>query len=334
MNSTDIKNIIKKFQTDLDKVDRKTLEQVRTNYLGRKSALNTVLKSLSALGVEERRIVGAAANEAKVAMEKAFAVREAELNQVIDSDKIDITAPGAHYPSGHIHPISQVLTEMVEIFTSLGYEVADGPEVEDDWHNFEALNMGPEHSARDMQDTFYLEDGNLPRTHTSSVQIRYMEDHKPPIKIISVGKVHRNENEDATHSWIFHQIEGLVIAEGITFADLKGTLDLVAKKILGPDTKTRLRPSFFPYTEPSAELDASCPQCKGAGCRSCGGSGWLELLGSGMVHPQVLRNMGIDPERYTGFAFGLGVERIAMIRHNIPDVRYFWHPDVRFLEQF
>lgn len=194
--------------------------------------------------------------------------------------------------------------------------------------------MGKEHPARDMQDTFYLTDGNLPRTHTSSVQIRYMEGHKPPIKIISVGKVHRNENEDATHSWIFHQVEGLVVGEGVTFADLKGTLDLVAKKILGPETKTRFRPNFFPYTEPSAEMDASCPQCGGKGCRSCGGTGWLELLGSGMVHPQVLRNMNIDPEKYSGFAFGLGVERIAMIRHNIPDVRYFWHPDTRFLEQF
>jgi len=223
---------------------------------------------------------------------------------------------------------------MVELFTSLGNEVADGPEVEDDWPNFEALNMGQEHPARDMQDTFYLEDGNLPRTHTSSVQIRYMENHKPPIKIISIGKVHRNENEDATHSWIFHQVEGLVVGEGVTFADLKGTLDLVAKKILGPETKTRFRPNFFPYTEPSAEMDASCPQCGGKGCRSCGGTGWLELLGSGMVHPEVLRKMNIDPEKYIGFAFGLGVERIAMIRHNIPDVRYFWHPDVRFLEQF
>jgi phenylalanyl-tRNA synthetase alpha chain len=215
----------------------------------------------------------------------------------------------------------------------MGYEIASGPEVDDDWHNFEALNMGKEHPARDMQDTFYLLDGYLPRTHTSTVQIRYMEEHKPPVKIIAPGKVHRNENEDATHSWIFHQLEGLVIDEGITFADLKGTLDYLAKQILGPETKTRFRPSFFPYTEPSAELDASCPQCDGKGCRSCGGTGWLELLGSGMVHPQVLRNMGVDPEKYSGFAFGMGVDRIAMIKHQIADARLLWHPDVRFLEQ-
>lgn len=334
MENDKIKKILASFSSELAKATPKTLESIGTRYLGRKSPLNEILKSLGNMSVEEKRTVGAAANKAKTQMEQAFVARERELNLVMDEEKIDITAPGARYPSGHKHPISQVLDEMVELFTSLGYEVADGPEVEDDWHNFEALNMGPEHPARDMQDTFYLAGGNLPRTHTSSVQIRYMEEHKPPIKIISIGKVHRNENEDATHSWIFHQVEGLVVAEGITFADLKGTLDLVAKKILGPETKTRFRPSFFPYTEPSAEMDASCPHCKGSGCKSCGGSGWLELLGSGMVHPDVLRKMGIDTDKYSGFAFGLGVERIAMIRHNIPDVRYFWHPDVRFLEQF
>lgn len=334
MSTDKIAELLTSFQAEIAKATPKTLEAVRTKYLGRKSELNIILKSLSTLSVAEKKTVGAASNKAKVEMERVILAKENDLNRVVDEEKIDITAPGKEYPVGHTHPVTQVLDEMIEIFTSLGYEVADGPEVEDDWHNFEALNMGPEHPARDMQDTFYLTDGNLPRTHTSSVQIRYMENHKPPIKIISVGKVHRNENEDATHSWIFHQIEGLVVGEGVTFADLKGTLDLVAKKILGPDTKTRFRPSFFPYTEPSAEMDASCPQCKGEGCRSCGGSGWLELLGSGMVHPDVLRKMNIDPEKYSGFAFGLGVERIAMIRHNIPDVRYFWHPDTRFLEQF
>lgn len=334
MTKDKIAPIITNFKSEIAQATPKNLEQIRTKYLGRKSELNTVLKSLGSLSIEEKKVVGAAANKAKVYIEKEIITREKEINKVIDEAKIDITAPGKKYSVGHVHPVSQVLDEMVGLFTSLGYEVADGPEVEDDWHNFEALNMSKDHPARDMQDTFYLIDGNLPRTHTSSVQIRYMEGHKPPIKIISIGKVHRNENEDATHSWIFHQVEGLVVGEGVTFADLKGTLDLVAKKILGPDTKTRFRPSFFPYTEPSAEMDASCPQCKGEGCRSCGGSGWLELLGSGMVHPQVLRNMGIDPEKYSGFAFGLGVERIAMIRHNIPDVRYFWHPDTRFLEQF
>lgn len=329
-----IKQLLASFRADIAKASPKTLENVRTKYLGRKSELNCILKSLATLSIEEKKIVGAEANKVKVEIEKIFTAREHELNSVVDSEKLDITAPGKSYPAGHIHPVSKVLDEMIDLFTSLGYAVADGPEVEDDWHNFEALNMGPEHPARDMQDTFYLIDGNLPRTHTSSVQIRYMEEYKPPIKIISIGKVHRNENEDATHSWIFHQVEGLVVGEGVTFADLKGTLDLVAKKLLGPDTKTRFRPNFFPYTEPSAEMDASCPQCGGKGCRSCGGTGWLELLGSGMVHPEVLRKMKIDPEKYSGFAFGVGVERIAMIRHNIPDIRYFWHPDVRFLEQF
>jgi len=334
MTKDKISLILASFYDDIANATPKTLESVRTQYLGRKSELNTVLKSLGSLSIAEKKAIGATANRAKIEMEKAIATRGKELNKVVDEQSIDITAPGKKYPSGHIHPITQVLEEVVDVFVSMGYEVADGPEIEDDWHNFEALNMGPEHAARDMQDTFYLTSGAIPRTQTSSVQIRYMENHKPPIKIISAGKVHRNENEDASHSWIFYQIEGLVVGEGVTFADLKGTLDLVAKKILGPGTKTRFRPSYFPYTEPSAELDASCPQCEGKGCRSCGGSGWLELLGSGMVHPQVLRNMGIDPEKYSGFAFGLGVERIAMIKYNISDIRYFWHPDTRFLEQF
>lgn len=334
MKQDKVKDLFASFKREIAKATPKNIEEVRTRYLGRKSELNAILKSLSSLSVDERKLLGAEANKIKSEIEKIFSKKERELHEVTDSGKIDITAPGKKYPLGHKHLIGQVLEEMVEIFSTLGYAVVDGPEVEDDWHNFEALNMGPEHPARDMQDTFYLIDGNLPRTHTSSVQIRYMEENKPPLKIISIGKVHRNENEDATHSWIFHQVEGLVVAEGITFADLKGTLDYVAKKILGPDTKTRFRPSFFPYTEPSAEMDASCPHCKGTGCRACGGTGWLELLGSGMVHPEVLRKMGIDPEKYSGFAFGLGVERIAMIRHSIPDIRYFWHPDIRFLEQF
>lgn len=334
MAADKIAKILADFKSEVAKATPKTAEALRTKYLGRKSELNTILKSLGSLTVDEKKTVGAAANRARVEMERAMVVVETQVNNTLDQDKIDVTASGNGYPVGHLHPVTQTLDEMVSIFTSLGYEVADGPEVEDDWHNFEALNMGPDHPARDMQDTFYLVGGNLPRTHTSSVQIRYMENHKPPIKIISIGKVHRNENEDATHSWIFHQVEGLVVGEGVTFADLKGTLDLVCKRIFGPETKTRFRPSFFPYTEPSAEMDASCPQCGGAGCRSCGGSGWLELLGSGMVHPDVLRKMGIDTEKYSGFAFGLGVERVAMIRHNIPDVRYFWHPDTRFLEQF
>jgi phenylalanyl-tRNA synthetase alpha chain len=289
---------------------------------------------LGTLSIEERKTVGAKANKTRKEIEELIERKEAELEVGVRTDEIDITAPGRKYEAGHLHPVTQVTNEILQVFTSLGYEIVEGPEVEDDWHNFEALNMPEEHAARDMQDTFYLENGAIPRTHTSSVQIRYMENNKTPIKIVSAGKVHRNENEDATHSWIFNQIEGLVVDENITFADLKGTLEAMAKAILGEDTQTRFRPSFFPYTEPSAELDASCPHCKGKGCRSCGYSGWLELLGSGMVHPWVLSNMGIDPDKYSGFAFGMGPERIAAIKYKIPDVRYFWHPDTRFLEQF
>ncbi len=325
-----IEQIKVNFTKDLASLE---LSAVRTKYLGRKSELSALLKGIKDVEPSERKQFGADANALRVYIEAEIAKKEAATVDTAEKP-FDVTAPGTLYPVGHIHPVHQTLEKLTDIFTSMGYEIASGPEVDDDWHNFEALNMGPEHPARDMQDTFYLLDGFLPRTHTSTVQIRYMEEHKPPIKIIAPGKVHRNENEDATHSWIFHQFEGLVIDEGITFANLKGTLEHVAKEIFGPNTRTRFRPNFFPYTEPSAEMDASCPQCDGKGCRSCGGTGWLELLGSGMVHPQVLRNMGIDPEKYSGFAFGLGVDRIAMIKHQIPDARLLWHPDVRFLEQF
>ncbi|MEI6267018.1 MAG: phenylalanine--tRNA ligase subunit alpha [bacterium] len=328
-----IEKIRKEFDDEIQVIDTSSLEFIKTKYIGRKSQLNEILRSLKDATIEERKIVGSKANELQKHIEQAILEKENQFSSVT-GDALDVTSPGRTYPLGHVHPVNQVVTELVGIFKNLGYEVAEGPEIEDEWHNFEALNMPNNHPARDMQDTFYLKNGAIPRTQTSSVQIRYMEDNKPPIKIISPGKVHRNENEDATHSWVFHQLEGLVIDEGVTFADLKGTLELVAKKIFGPDTKTRFRPNFFPYTEPSAEMDASCPQCNGRGCRSCGGTGWLELLGAGMVHPQVLRNMGIDPEKYSGFAFGLGIDRIAMIKHQIPDARLFWHPDVRFLEQF
>jgi phenylalanyl-tRNA synthetase alpha chain len=330
----DILQISKAFEADIKDISASALVDLRTKYLGRKSVLMALLKTIKDVPVEERKQFGADANSLRISIEETIAKIENNFSAQAVSSPIDVTAPGRKYPVGHIHPVTQTLEKLTDIFVSMGYEIASGPEVDDDWHNFEALNMGPEHPARDMQDTFYLLEGYLPRTHTSTVQIRYMEDHKPPIKIIAPGKVHRNENEDATHSWIFHQFEGLVIDEGITFADLKGTLEHVAREIFGPQTRTRFRPNFFPYTEPSGEMDASCPLCDGTGCRSCGGTGWLELLGSGMVHPQVLRNMGIDPDKYSGFAFGMGVDRIAMIKHQIPDARLLWHPDVRFLEQF
>lgn len=330
----EMKKIKQSFDIDITSVTAKNITNIRTKYLGRKSPLMTLLKGIKDIPVAERKKFGADANNLRLLIEECLSEKEANFKSSAVLSSIDVTAPGRNYPLGHIHPVNQTLDQLTKIFISMGYEVASGPEVDDDWHNFEALNMGPEHPARDMQDTFYLIDGHLPRTHTSTVQIRYMEKNQPPIKIIAPGKVHRNENEDATHSWIFHQLEGLVVAEGVTFSDLKGTLEHVAKQIFGPNTKTRFRPNFFPYTEPSGEMDASCPQCGGIGCRSCGGTGWLELLGAGMVHPQVLRNMGIDPNKYSGFAFGLGVDRIAMIKHQIPDARLLWHPDVRFLEQF
>lgn len=330
----DIQSLKQAFEKDVAAARSTDIASLKTKYLGRKSALSSLLKGIKDITANERKAYGAEVNQLRATIEESLVDIEKKTSSKEVAKAIDVTAPGRHYPVGHIHPVNQTLEKLTDLFVSMGYEVASGPEIDDDWHNFEALNMGPEHPARDMQDTFYLLEGYIPRTHTSTVQIRYMEEHKPPIKIIAPGKVHRNENEDATHSWVFHQFEGLVIDEGITFADLKGTLEHVAKQIFGPDTRTRFRPNFFPYTEPSAEMDASCPRCDGKGCRSCGGTGWLELLGSGMVHPQVLRNMGIDPEKYSGFAFGMGVDRIAMIKHQIPDARLLWHPDVRFLEQF
>ena len=329
----EINNIEKKAKKEIIVANSRKIVEIEHNYLGRKSKLNEILRSIGQLETNERKRIGERANKTRKELEQLIAKKKQDLTGQ-DMSKIDITAPGRLYETGHIHPVNQVLNDILDTFKSLGYEVVDGPEVEDDWHNFEALNMPPDHPARDMQDTFYLTDGNVLRTHTSPMQIRYMENHQPPIKIVSPGKAYRNEDEDASHSWSFHQIEGLVIGENITFCDLKGTLETFAKNIFGPKTKTRFRAGFFPYTEPSAELDASCPHCDGRGCRSCGYTGWLELLGSGMVHPDVLKNMGVNPDKYSGFAFGIGPERVAAIKYEIPDIRYFWHPDVRFLEQF
>jgi phenylalanyl-tRNA synthetase alpha chain len=314
----------------------KELEALRVEYLGRKGQLTEVLKSIGSLPAKDRAKAGADSNAARVAIEKAL--KDAESALLAGSVKtgeqlIDLTAP-VPVSYGHTHPVTALIDDVVKIFWQMGYEVVDGPEVETEWYNFEALNIPPDHPARDIQDTFYLEQGNLPRTHTSNVQIRYMEQNHPPIRIIAPGKVFRNEDEDARHVWMFHQIEGLVVDEGITLADLKGTLLAMMKGILGEDTQVRLRPSFFPYTEPSVEMDATCVICKGKGCDLCSGLGWLELGGAGMVHPQVLRNVGIDPEIYSGFAFGFGPERIAAIKYQVPDVREFWRPNLKFLEQF
>lgn len=322
------------------------LEELRVAYLGRKGTVTERLRAVGGLPPDQRAAAGKEANELRLKLESALQQRAGELRtaELVSamSVPVDVTAPGTPPVVGHRHPVSEMLEELVDVFWQMGYQVAEGPEVETEWHNFEALLVGKDHPARDMQDTFYLEEANLPRTHTSAVQIRYMQEHKDdlPIRIIAPGKVYRNEDEDARHSWSFFQIEGLVVDEGISLADLKGTLENMMRGVLGEKTKVRLRPNYFPYTEPSVEMDATCVICEGTGlvkggqCHLCGGTGWLELGGAGMVHPQVLVNVGIDSERYSGFAFGFGPERIAAIKHGVDDVREFWRPSFSFLEHF
>lgn len=323
------------------------LDALRIDILGRKGKLTASLRELGVMAPEERKAAGAKINAVKTTIESAFDTRRVELETAADESAnslpLDLTAPGLQLPYGHRHPVSIVLDDLVDVFWQMGYKVVEGPEVETEWYNFEALNIGADHPARDMQDTFYLEDGQIPRTHTSAVQIRHMELNKDslPIRIVAPGKVFRNEDEDSRHSWIFHQIEGLVVDEGITLGDLKGTLEAMMRGVLGDETKIRLRSNYFPYTEPSVEMDATCVICKGTGqqgasvnCRMCGGTGWLELGGAGMVHPNVLRNAGIDPSKYSGFAFGFGPERIAAIKYGVGDVREFWRPNFNFLKQF
>lgn len=316
------------------------LESLRVKYCGRKGTITGLLRSLSDVPAKERPGQGARINRLKKVVEKAIddkiaAQSSRKLSNLDKSDRIDVTMPGIMPEVGHLHPITQIMDELIEIFVGMGYHVAEGPEIETDWYNFQALNIPPEHPARDMQDTFYIEEGKiLPRTHTSPVQVRYMEQNKPPIRIIAPGKVYRNEDEGPRHSWMFHQLEGLVVDEGVTLGDLKGTLQVMMEGILGKGTKIRLRPNYFPYTEPSCEMDATCFMCKGKGCRVCDQTGWLELGGAGMVHPKVFENVGIDPEKYTGFAFGFGPQRMALIKYGVSDIRQFWRPDLRFLEQF
>ena len=323
------------------------LELLRVDILGRKGRLTSSLRELGTMVPEDRKEAGAKINAVKTSIETAIEARKSELIELKDDSAIkqplDLTAPGLQLPYGHRHPVSVVLDDLVDVFWQMGYQVVEGPEVETEWYNFEALNIGADHPARDMQDTFYLEGGHIPRTHTSAVQIRHMEINKDnlPIRIVAPGKVFRNEDEDARHSWIFHQIEGLVVDEGITIGDLKGTLEAMMRGVLGEETKIRLRSNYFPYTEPSVEMDATCVICNGTGkqvgavsCKMCGGTGWLELGGAGMVHPQVLRNAGIDPNKYSGFAFGFGPERIAAIKYGVGDVREFWRPNFNFLKQF
>jgi phenylalanyl-tRNA synthetase alpha chain len=314
------------------------LDQLRVRYLGRQGRLTQLLRSLGALPERERPLVGAAANEAKRELEALLdlrlgATREAERRQQRARQRLDLTLPGRRPPFGTRHPLTSVQDEIIAIFAGLGFSVAEGPEVEDDYHNFEALNIPRDHPARDMQDTFYLSEDTLLRTHTSPVQIRTMQNQRPPVRVICPGRVYRRD-ADLTHSPMFHQVEGLAVDRNISMADLKGTLELFAREMFGPRSKIRFRPSFFPFTEPSAEVDVLCFLCGGAGCRVCKQSGWLEILGSGMVHPQVLRNVGYDPEDVTGWAFGMGIERIAMLKYGVDDIRLFFEDDVRFLRQF
>lgn len=319
--------------------DAKQLDAIRVQYLGKKGALTAILKQMGKLSAEERPVMGQLANAVRSDIESAItkqqaAIAEAALEQKLQSETLDITLPGKQKKIGGLHPLTIVENEIKEIFLGMGFSVADGQEVEYDYYNFEALNLPPDHPARDTQDTFYITDNILLRTQTSSVQVHVMEQQKPPIRVISPGRVFRSDAIDATHSPLFHQVEGLVVDKGITMADLKGTLELLMQRLYGDDCKIRLRPHHFPFTEPSAEVDVMCYNCYGKGCRLCKGEGYIELLGAGMVHPKVLEGCGIDSNVYSGFAFGLGLERIVMRRYNIQDMRLLFENDYRFLEQF
>ncbi|MBP5267923.1 MAG: phenylalanine--tRNA ligase subunit alpha [Ruminococcus sp.] len=319
--------------------DIKLLEDFRVRFLGKKGELTAILKQMGKLSAEERPIIGQLANKVRSDIEEALNARKEELKSKAEelrlkAERLDVTLPGKKTKIGRAHPLQVTLEQVEEVFLGMGFDIVEGPEVETDHYCFEALNMPKHHPARDTQDTFYINENVLLRTQTSSVQIRTMENRKPPIRIISPGRVYRSDAVDATHSPLFHQIEGLVIDKGITMADLKGTLELLMKRLYGEETQVRFRPHHFPYTEPSAEVDLMCFNCHGKGCSMCKQEGWVELLGSGMVHPKVLEECGIDPEVYSGFAFGIGLERITMGRYSINDMRLLYENDMRFLEQF
>ncbi len=319
--------------------DEKAIDEVRVKYLGKKGELTAILKQMGGLSPEERPIMGQMVNKAKAELEdainNAFADFKAKAADAkLKEETLDITMPSTPAKKGGLHPLNVVLNDMIDIFQSMGFDVVDGPEVETDHYNFEALNVPADHPARDMQDTFYLAENLLLRTQTSAAQIRTMENRKPPIKIICPGRVYRADEVDATHSPVFHQIEGLVVDKNITMCDLKGVLEQFAHEIYGKETEVKFRPSFFPFTEPSVEVDVTCSECRGKGCRVCKGSGWIEILGAGMVHPRVLKACGIDPEEYSGFAFGIGLDRLTTTRYKISDIRLLFENDLRFLKQF
>ncbi len=314
------------------------LELIRVRLLGKKGEITALLKSLGGMDPEARRTAGAKINDAKdrliAAIDSKRAALEAQaLEQQLASDTLDVTLPGRGQRIGGLHPVTRVRRRIEQIFKSAGFQIADGPEIEDDWHNFEALNIPSNHPARAMHDTFYFPDGRLLRTHTSPVQVRVMKHQKPPVRVIVPGRVYRNDS-DVTHTPMFHQVEGLVVDEGISFANLKAILHSFMKALFEKDVKMRLRPSYFPFTEPSAEVDISCVSCGGSGCRVCKNTGWVEVAGCGVVHPNVLRAVNIDTERYTGYAFGMGIDRLTMLRYNVNDIRMYFENDLRFLRQF
>jgi phenylalanyl-tRNA synthetase alpha chain len=339
---SDIEHLVEQAEAEFSGIDdAAALEQAKARYLGKSGSVTELLKGLGRLAPESRKSAGAAINSAKVRIENALgarreALRHAALEAQLRAEALDITLPGRGLPTGGLHPVTRTLERIEALFRSIGFDVADGPEIEDDFHNFTALNTPENHPARSMHDTFYLEKmpGLLLRTHTSPIQVRYMETHRPPIRIIAPGRVYRVDS-DATQSPMFHQVEGLWIDEDVSFADLKGVFtDFLRNFFEKPDLRTRFRPSFFPFTEPSAEIDMSCVFCDGNGCRVCSHTGWLEIAGSGMVHPNVLKAVGIDSEKYIGFAFGMGPDRLTMLRYGVNDLRLFFDGDLRFLTQF
>lgn len=335
----ELNKIIESAQNDISQAGSlHDLMQLKSRYTGKKSILNSFMQKIGTLPQAERPAFGQIVNQAKEQLAELLAQREIEIKEqeyesTLKSQVIDLTMPGRKSESGSLHPITKVWREIEDIFISLGFDVAEGPDIEDEFHNFDALNTPADHPARNLSDTFYFEDDVLLRTQTSTVQVRVMENHRPPIKIISPGSCYRNEN-DASHSPMFHQVEALVVDEGVTFADLRDMLNIFVKKMFGEDIESRFRPHFFPFTEPSAEIDIICVKCHGKGCNLCKGSGWLELGGAGMVDPNVFDMLGIDSEQYTGYAFGLGMDRVAMLKYKIPDMRLLFENDVRFLKQF
>lgn len=335
-----LQQIIKKAESELNSIVKKhELLNAKSQIIGKKSELNSLMKNIKDVAPEDRREFGQLVNEAKDYLQDLIDKRNQYIDELvykeqIESSRLDLTMPGRRTVQGGLHPLTKIWREVEDTFISMGFEIADGYDVEDEFHNFDALNTPKDHPSRNLADTFYVKDGVLLRTQTSTVQIRTMENYQLPIKIIAPGRCYRNDKMDASHSPVFHQVEALVVAENISFADLKDTLNIFVHSMFGNNVKSRIRPHFFPFTEPSAEIDISCVSCGGTGCRICKNSGWLEMGGAGMVDPKVLEMVGIDSEKYTGYAFGLGIDRIAMLKYNIPDMRILFENDLRFLKQY